>query len=76
MDSKTLIPKYLYFIFISSVVEKYIEEALTDIDDEKNKHSVLAKMVHVENASKKDVFTMISDMFMAGIDTVSNKMFG
>ena len=58
------------FIFISSVVQKYIDEALININDEKNKHSVLAKMIQAEDASKKDIFTMISDMFMAGIDTV------
>lgn len=31
-------------------------------------------MVAAENVSKKDVFTMVIDMFLAGIDTVSNAL--
>ncbi|XP_055935438.1 cytochrome P450 302a1, mitochondrial-like [Argiope bruennichi] len=55
----------------SEVVSKYLDEVIEDIEQGKNTDSLVAQMLKIEDASKKDVFTMILDMFMAGIDTTA-----
>nr|QIS60145.1 cytochrome P450 302A1 [Pardosa pseudoannulata] len=56
--------------YLSTVVEKYFEEATGEIRNGKHEDSVLARMMDTD-ASKKDLFTMILDMFLAGIDTTA-----
>ncbi|GBM21968.1 Cytochrome P450 302a1, mitochondrial [Araneus ventricosus] len=55
----------------SEVVSKYLDEVIEDIEQGKNTDSLVSQMLKLEDASKKDVFTMILDMFMAGIDTTA-----
>lgn len=57
--------------YISSVIEKYFDEAMEEIRNGKHEGSVLARMMAAENVSKKDLYTMILDMFLAGIDTTA-----
>lgn len=48
-----------------------MREALNEIKNNKNTDSVLAKMLKAEEVKQKDLFTMVLDMFLAGIDTVN-----
>ncbi|GFT88891.1 probable cytochrome P450 49a1 [Nephila pilipes] len=56
---------------LSSVVEKYLNQTIEDFRNGQNKDSLVVKMLQLEEASRRDVFTMILDMFMAGIDTTA-----
>ncbi|GFS58087.1 probable cytochrome P450 49a1 [Trichonephila inaurata madagascariensis] len=55
----------------SSVVEKYLDQTVEEFKKGRCKESLLVKMLQLEEASRRDVFTMILDMFMAGIDTTA-----
>ncbi|GIY08931.1 probable cytochrome P450 49a1 [Caerostris darwini] len=55
----------------SSVVEKYLDGALEDFNQKRNQKCLAVKMLQLEGATRRDVFTMILDMFMAGIDTTA-----
>ncbi|KFM75803.1 Cytochrome P450 302a1, mitochondrial, partial [Stegodyphus mimosarum] len=58
--------------YLASVVEKYVEETVLDLKCGKNTNSILAKLLEI--ADRKDVFTMVLDMFLAGIDTTAYTM--
>ncbi|XP_054714528.1 cytochrome P450 302a1, mitochondrial-like [Uloborus diversus] len=54
---------------LSSTVSSYIKDSLEDPSS--NKDCLLFKLMNAKNADTKDVFTMILDMFLAGIDTTA-----
>ncbi|XP_042913006.1 cytochrome P450 302a1, mitochondrial isoform X1 [Parasteatoda tepidariorum] len=55
---------------LSEIVGKYFDEALKSADNS-SESCIVHRLMRVPGAEKRDVFTMILDMFLAGIDTTS-----
>ncbi|XP_077488423.1 cytochrome P450 302a1, mitochondrial-like isoform X2 [Amblyomma americanum] len=58
--------------FMASIVSKYLERAEADArPDTGGERTVLEKFLSTPGIDIKDIFTMILDMFLAGIDTTA-----